>query len=377
MPSSSPQPVHPLLRAIALGIPALRRIVAERDELRAQLARVSAAQAEALPVVPMPSQSEPWTKPYSPLATADDIFNCFRLLLGRSPGRDEWSWHVGRVGSDLAATVAVYVSSLEFAKRSLDKQDRLAKLRLCRQDGFSIYASEEDAAVGRQLCQGSYEPEVTAIFRRFIKPGMGVVDIGANIGYFTMLSASLVGESGFVLAVEPNAENMKLLEASRRANGFSQVTTALCAAGRDTGLLMLNPFHSNGTTSALSDDAEGLLAAQCVPSFAIGNLVPAGRSVDFLKIDVEGAEYLALSGCRDMLRRCRPFIVSEFSPGFLQNISGVDGTAYLDFLIELGYAIAVIQPDGSLSEPFTDASAVMAIYEARAIDHIDIFARPA
>ncbi len=205
---------------------------------------------------------------------------------------------------------------------------------------------------------------------------MGVVDIGANIGYFTMLAASLVGPDGSVLAVEPNPDNMVLLEASRRANGFAQVTTALCAAGNRTGLLMLNPFHSNGTTSALSEDADGLLAAQCVPAFRVEDILPKGRPLDFLKIDVEGAEYLALSGCREAISQFHPLIVSEFCPGYLQGISGIDGEDYLNFLIDLGYRIGVIAPDGSVSPPSDRAADIMAHYQQRGADHIDILAQP-
>src|SRR5438445_727917 len=78
----------------------------------------------------------------------------------------------------------------------------------------------------------SYQPHIAAVLARYAGPGMAAIDIGANIGYLTMLLATLVGPSGLVVAVEPNPENVKLLEASRRANGFDQVCVIAAAAGR-------------------------------------------------------------------------------------------------------------------------------------------------
>jgi len=317
-----------------------------------------------------------WDGPFTRQATVEDIYYCFRLLLGRPPNPEEWLGHSSRVGEDLGSVVASYVTSLEFARRQLDRRNLLADLTLCSLDGFSLYATPNDLDVGKHIALGgSYEPGVTAIFRRLLKPGMGVLDVGANIGYFSMLAASLVGPKGHVLAVEPNPQNMKLLEASRRANGFSQVTTALCAAARATGLLMLNASHSNGTTYALFDELDAMLSAQTVPAFRLDDLVGAERPVDFLKIDVEGAEYNALDGFRAGLARCHPLIVSEFSPDFMKGISGVAGEDYLRLLIAAGYALSVIHQDGSTEDCGGDGAAVMAAYARHGADHIDILAQ--
>ena len=205
---------------------------------------------------------------------------------------------------------------------------------------------------------------------------MNVVDIGANIGYFTMLAASLVGPRGHVLAVEPNPRNMRLLEASRRANRYDHVTLAQAAAGRETGILILNTSYSNGTTSAPPDDLAQLLSAESVPCLRLDSLVDVNTTVDFIKVDVEGAEYNALLGAEGTIRRCRPFIVSEFSPAMMPGISHVSGEDYLNWLISLGYDLSVVEPDGDLTETGTDTGAVMRIYASRMTDHIDILAQP-
>jgi FkbM family methyltransferase len=201
---------------------------------------------------------------------------------------------------------------------------------------------------------------------------MHVLDIGANIGYFTMLSASLVGSSGTVTAIEPNPESAKLMEASRRANSFDNVSVLQIAAGREMGLLVLHGNYSNAMTSAPPDEASELVRSTTVPSFKVDDLIPTSKRIDFVKIDVEGAEYNALIGASELIRRCHPTIVSEFSPQTMPGISGVDGRQYLRFLVDFGYKISVIEMDGTLTACGTDIEKVMTAYTSSGVDHIDI-----
>jgi FkbM family methyltransferase len=323
-----------------------------------------------------PAPPAPWETAYDPAATEADILACFRLILGRNPNREEWHGHATRRGEDLGRVVASYLNSLEFARRGLLDQDHLGAAELTDLGDFRIYTAAGDAAVGRDVRVNLYEPDVTAVFRRLLRPGMGVLDLGANIGYFTMLAASLVGPQGWVVAVEPNPANVKLLEASRRANGFAHVTACQVAAGREPGLLVLNTSHSNGTTSGLPDDVNAVLGAQIVPCVRADSLVPPGRRVDLVKLDVEGAEYNALLGAAELLARWRPVLVSEFSPTLMPGISGLSGPDYAAWLIAQGYALAVVQRDGS-TRPAADPAAVMAEFEAKGYDHVDLVATPA
>ena len=317
----------------------------------------------------------PWELPYDGKASQEDIIACFRLLLGRAPNREEWRGHSSRAGQALPDVVASYVNSLEFARRGLLHLDHQGELKLTDLPGFRIYAAAADEAVGRHVQAGSYEPEVTSVFRRLLRPGMGVIDLGANIGFFSMLSASLVGEQGWVLAVEPNPANAKLLEASRQANGFGHVTVCQVAAAAAPGLLALHASDSNGTTAGLPDGVDALLAAVTVPCVRVDGLLQAGRQVHLIKADVEGAEYNALRGCAEVIARDRPHLVTEFSPGLLPGISGISGPEYLRWLAGLGYRIGAIQRDGSVGPPL-DADAVMAEYDAQDADHLDLLASP-
>ena len=309
-------------------------------------------------------------------ATVKDVFYCFRLLLGRYPSQEEWLGHASRAGEDLTGVVSSFARSLECARRELLDGDHTAEIVLTDLGEFQIYTAADDVAVGAHIRGGGYEPQVTAVFRRFLRPGMHVIDVGANIGYFTMLAAMLVGAGGSVLAIEPNPRNVRLLEASRRQNGFDHVRIMQLAAGREPGLLVLNTSYSNGTTACAPEGLNALLASETVPCVDIDALLKAGRRIGFIKIDVEGAEYNALQGCLRMIERDSPVIVSEFSPGLMPGISGIDGESYLRFLIDLGYDLAIIEDDGGFMRGAADPAHILSEYRAKGMDHVDIVAIP-
>ena len=318
--------------------------------------------------------THPWLYPYDAIATADDILACFRLILGRNPNPEEWTGHLGLAGQNLRLVVANYVGSAEFASRGLLSAGPPGDIRLVTLDNYRIYASASDEAVGRHVVGGAYEPYVAAVLRRFLRPGMSVLDVGANIGVFTLLAASVVGPRGSVLAIEPNPANARMIEASRLANGFAHVTTLQAAAARDKGIMVLNTFDSNGTTSY--PDPDRLLTANTVGAIRIDDVMNAPDRVDLVKIDVEGAEYGALLGAEATLRRCKPVLVSEFSPGQLVPMSGIDGPGYLRWLMKLGYQLGVISRDGSPPSAGLPVEQIMAQYEAANVDHIDLLALP-
>ena len=143
---------------------------------------------------------------FDQVATQQDVYSCFRLLLGRAPSAEEWAGHSTLAGGDLRSVVRSYLDSREFSERGLSGQLATRDISLTHADGFVIYTAVDDLAVGKLVASGVYEPGVAALFRDVLRPRMSVVDVGANIGFFTMLAASIVGAEGSVLAIEPNLE---------------------------------------------------------------------------------------------------------------------------------------------------------------------------
>lgn len=323
------------------------------------------------------SKTRPVPASFDHKASLEDIYYCFRLILGRNPQPEEWPGHSSHAGAPLDEVVATYVNSLEFERRELGKRDPDTLPAQAMIGDRTLYVFRDDEAVGSHALHGAYEPHVAAIFREYLKPGMSVVDIGANIGYFSILGASLVGAQGKVYAFEPNPENAKLLEASRRANGFEHLVIYQVAAGRRPGLLVLNTSYSNGTTATPSQELSSLLGSRTVPCLDLDTLLHRAERIDLMKIDIEGAEYNAVVGAARLIETFKPLIVSEFSPPQISGICGVSGEDYLRFLLDLGYDLGVISNDGSgVQDCVQDVTRVMAAYQDSGVDHIDIIARP-
>ena len=129
--------------------------------------------------------------------------------------------------------------------------------------------------------------------------------------------------------------------------------------------------HTLNALLRLLSVLDGLFAQDIVNEVALG-----GRRIDFMKIDVEGAEYNALLGSEGLIRRDRPVIVFEFGPGQMTGISGVTGEVLLAWLIAEGYALEVVQLDGPAVFYGDDVAWIMRCHVARGRDHIDIVARP-
>lgn len=298
-------------------------------------------------------------------ATVEDILACFRLILGRAPNPEEWPGHSSRAGQDLTEIVKSFLQSHEFSRRRLLEPTEFGQPVLADVNGVEVPVYPDDIDVGAAVLRNSYEPHVTALFEREVKPGMRVLDVGANCGYFTFLAARLVGSAGRVFAVEPNARNIRLLEYGRRANGFDNITIVPMAAGATAGMAALHAAHTNGMTGEPSDVAD-VMSATFVGRMPLDALA---EKIDFIKIDVEGQEFNALRGFVAGLE-LRPRIVSEFAPSMLHNATGED---YLGLLLTRGYRIGVIAPDGSVASFHREPSPIMKAFEA-ANTHIDIFA---
>lgn len=144
-----------------------------------------------------------------------------------------------------------------------------------------------------------YEPVTQQSFNEALRPGMTMVDVGAHIGYYALLSARLVGPGGKVHAIEPFSENLDFLRRNVRANQLTNVDIHPYAAGEERAK---RQFHITG-----SSDSNGFFAhpmTETVSMIEVDQVpvdqVVSGR-VDAAKIDVEGAEVLVLNGMTRIL----------------------------------------------------------------------------
>lgn len=172
--------------------------------------------------------------------------------------------------------------------------------------------------IQRDVFIGNYEREESRIIRKLLKPGMTVIDAGANFGYYSALAASIVGPSGRVIAVEPYPPNFQRLNHWIRDNRVGHLTPYNFALGRCAGRgEMFSAYDdtdapvmvAHGHSPVASVDIRTLDA--CVEEWSVG-------SVDFLKVDVDGYETELFAGARRALseRRIRS-LLCEFCEEWL------------------------------------------------------------
>lgn len=170
------------------------------------------------------------------------------------------------------------------------------------------------AYYAHQIRRGSFrtpEPEFD-LLHQWVKPGSAAIDVGANIGHYTLRLAQLVGEHGHVIAFEPMPQTFKLLQNNVRvADPLANVTLyERAASDADRTVRMFQPtFTDSGLPdpyeASIRPDGQTTVRTVRVDSLAYRN------DVSLVKIDVEGHEYQVLRGMRSLLERCHPVLIVE------------------------------------------------------------------
>jgi len=151
------------------------------------------------------------------------------------------------------------------------------------------------------------------LLRRLVKQNMSAVDVGANIGYYTLLLRDMVGPNGRVLAIEPSVENFSELRRNVEQNGLTNVEIVCCAVGSQSTQI----GFTSGINGRITDQSG---ADHLVEMRPLDSLI--SHPVDFIKIDVEGYEQRALEGSRNVLAAHRPILLLEFHPHYIARYGG-------------------------------------------------------
>lgn len=236
-------------------------------------------------------------------------------------------------------------------------------------DGYALFAYPSDMHISAPIIAGDeHEPHVAAVFRERLREGDVVLDVGANIGNFTMLAASRIGPGGRVIAVEPIARNRQLIARAAHANGFDQIEIIAGAASDQSGTIFLrtHPDTSNSATLAASGerlrDERGIGVS--VPVLVLDEKLANLDRLDLLKIDIEGMEPLALCGLERIVSRLRPALLSEFHPWAIERATATDPIDYLRWLRRFYPAITILHRDGRRERCIEPEAVMQAWHEA-------------
>ena len=225
--------------------------------------------------------------------------------------------------------------------------------------GCYLFVDTRDMSLAPQLlAHGQWEQGVAALLRRILRPGMTIIEVGANVGYFSILSASLVGEAGKVCCFEPNPRLARLLREGSEVNGMSGriavAEKAVWSSSTEIDFYLLRDHMGSSsanssihrTAQAFNDRTEKIV----VQTVTLDDYRSAESGVDLLKIDAEGAELHVIQGARRLLER-NPGIrmIMEFYPSNFADPD--DAGRLLDLLRSLGFGWQAVDTDNPAFPP--------------------------
>ena len=195
--------------------------------------------------------------------------------------------------------------------------------------------------------RGPMEPGVTKYFCSMIKPGAVVVDVGANVGIYTLLAARLMQGSGKVYSFEPTPRTYQILKDNVQVNGYLElglIHLHQLAVTDRTGTAQLSIFNGDcGHNTLFKDDGASVDIE--VLTTSLDEILAKEERVDLVKIDAEGAEPLILRGMKRIIKRNPGIrIILEFAPVHLRR-AGSSPSAFLDQITSLGFAVRRIDEE--------------------------------
>jgi FkbM family methyltransferase len=207
-----------------------------------------------------------------------------------------------------------------------------------------LFVDLSDLAIGLNIARGGYEASELAFMQRYVKRGQTVLDVGANVGLFSVTMADLVGPQGRVHAFEPLQQNLALLERSIRENRMEErIAVRRAVVGDEVGERQLvslslqdGALNSGGAYLQMGASVPPGHTVQSVPMVTL-DTEDLRSPVSFIKIDVEGAEPFVFRGAKRLLATDRPVILCEINPRGLERVAGCTGSEFIAELAALGY----------------------------------------
>ena len=207
-------------------------------------------------------------------------------------------------------------------------------------NGFPMLLPAEDVRLSTYLAiRGNLDPGMVQFFSRVIQPGMTFVDVGANIGIHTLVAASRVRESGMVHSFEPTPRTCEILRTNVLINGYSgrvKIHELALTDKRGGARLWTGDVCGHNTLFGSEQDSRPSIE---VETLSLDEALAAVPSIDFVKIDAEGAEPFILRGMRQILSKFpRLQLAIEFAPVWLE-AAGLHPCDFIDEILGMGFNI--------------------------------------
>lgn len=213
-----------------------------------------------------------------------------------------------------------------------------------------IYLDQNDSL--RLSIHGSHEPFETELLSKWIKESDYVLDLGANIGYFTLIMSKLVGDSGKVFSFEPSMDNFEILKKNIKVNNCNNVIIENMAVGNKNGEIKLY-LSDNQSMHTLYENTISTNRSVTVPIIKLDDYYnkKSINKINVIKMDVEGAELDTLRGMSNILTENKDVVLFvEFNPESIKK-AGMLPKDQLAFIDDLGFKIYVIYESAQKIKP--------------------------
>jgi FkbM family methyltransferase len=231
--------------------------------------------------------------------------------------------------------------------RSIYLGDHLALAQVL--DRFKMFVDTRDIGIAPHLLLGGHwELWISKLFCELLRPGMTVVDVGANFGYYTLLAAAGIHLDNHIHAIEADPHNFEILNKNVEVNGYqSFVKTYHCAALNVRREVTFHQYRNHfGSNGIFSDPADSRIASKVqVQGVPLDEMITT--PVDLMKIDAEGCEPLIFEGMQELIRRSPNLqILMEFAPHMIR--ATIDPAEFLRRIRRAGLSVQAVSHESKL-----------------------------
>lgn len=227
--------------------------------------------------------------------------------------------------------------------------DKIVKKMLTGNEVFEIqgFRMKRGKTTRLMILTGEHEPATTDLIKLIVKPGMHVFDLGANIGWFTLVLSKLVGNNGHVYSFEPDPYLFEILKENIKLNGLENVSIFPLAISNKTGIGKLNLNSSQDGDNRLESETIKINSVDVEITTIDEFCKKHNTKIDFLKMDIQGSEPKALDGMTTTISQ-NPQIkmITEFWLPAIIDL-GSSPKDFLDSLEKLGFSVNEIEGDKS------------------------------
>jgi FkbM family methyltransferase len=225
-------------------------------------------------------------------------------------------------------------------------------------EGLTLVLHPREQSSRAVYVSGLYEPNTAVVLKRLLAPGSIFLDVGANIGLFTLLGARWVGDTGRVISFEPSERERRRLEEHVAINRLSNVTIVDQAVGAHDGTVDLRVAQAeyaglNTVGETFCYPGVQVVETRRVPQVKLDRVVEQEglRALSVVKLDIEGAEYSALQGAEHILRVHRPVFIIEIVVAALRLTGGATPEAIARLLKAASYRLYTISEETAALSP--------------------------